>query len=125
MKSETKFYHEVKKNIRQISWIRIENLAVPGTPDLLGYNNSGHFFTVELKYTKTNIVSFSPHQIAVHVKHPDNTFILVYDASRKVPKLYEGKKIRELAACGLTPEPWGPAPCAVGYDACCLLLDAL
>tara|TARA_Y100000114_G_C11545660_1_gene224743 strand:- start:194 stop:373 length:180 start_codon:yes stop_codon:yes gene_type:complete len=59
------------------------------------------------------------------VKHPDNTFILVYDASRKVPKLYEGKKIRELAACGLTPEPWGPAPCAVGYDACCLLLDAL
>jgi hypothetical protein len=91
----------------------------------LGYNNSGHFFTVELKYTKTNIVSFSPHQIAFHVKHPDNTFILVYDASRKVPKLYEGKKIRELAACGLTPEPWGPAPCAVGYDACCLLLDAL
>ena len=125
VKSETKFYHEVKRKINKISWIRIENLSVPGTPDLLGYNNSGHFFTVELKYTKTNIVSFSPHQIAFHVKHPKNTFIMVYDASCKVPKLYEGKNIRELDACGLTPAPWGPATCAVGYDACCLLLEAL
>tara|TARA_R100000479_G_scaffold109706_1_gene55154 strand:- start:13 stop:165 length:153 start_codon:yes stop_codon:yes gene_type:complete len=50
---------------------------------------------------------------------------MVYDASLKVPKLYEGKNIRELDACGLTPAPWGPATCAVGYDACCLLLEAL
>ena len=70
MKPETKFYGQVKKNITEISWIRIENLAVPGTPDLLGYNNNGHFFTVELKYTKTNKITFSPHQIAFHVKHP-------------------------------------------------------
>ena len=77
MKSETKFYHEVKKNIRQISWIRIENISLPGTPDLLGYNNNGTFFTVELKVTKTNKVRLSPHQIAFHVKHPHNTFILV------------------------------------------------
>ena len=77
MKPETKFYAQVKRNITEISWIRIENLSVPGTPDLLGYNNSGHFFTVELKYTKTNKIRFSPHQIAFHVKHPRNTFILV------------------------------------------------
>jgi len=125
VKSETKFWHEVKRKINKISWIRIENLSVPGTPDLLGYNNSGHFFTVELKYTKSNKVHLSPHQIAFHVKHPKNTFILVYDASLKVPKLYEGKRVQELAACGLTPEPWGPATCAVGYEACCLLLEAL
>ena len=120
MKSETKFYHEVKKNIRQISWIRIENLAVPGTPDLLGYNNSGHFFTVELKYTKTNIVSFSPHQIAFHVKHPDNTFILVLDTRSKNEKLYEGKKIRELVACGLELDA-----CCLGLEACVTYLDQL
>ena len=50
MKPETKFYAQVKRNLTKISWIRIENLSVPGTPDLLGYNNNGVFFTVELKY---------------------------------------------------------------------------
>ena len=105
MKPETKFYANVKKNITQISWIRIENLSVPGTPDLLGYNNYGVFFTVELKYTKTNKITFSPHQIAFHIKHPTNTFILVLDASCKSPKLYEGSRIRDLAAGGLVHKP--------------------
>ena len=105
MKPETKFYGQVKKNITKISWIRIENLAVPGTPDLLGYNNNCHFFTVELKYTKTNKIKFSPHQIGFHVRHPLNTFILVLDASLNVPKLYEGKDIKDLVAGGLKLEP--------------------
>ncbi len=120
MKPETKFYANVKKNITEISWIRIENLSVPGTPDLLGYNNNGVFFTVELKYTKTNKVTFSPHQIAFHVKHPQNTFILVLDARSNVPKLYEGSRIRELAACGLKLDA-----CSLGLEACGLKLAAL
>ena len=120
MKPETKFYGQVKKNITEISWIRIENLSVPGTPDLLGYNNNGIFFTVELKYTKTNKVTFSPHQIAFHVKHPHNTFILVLDARSMMPKLYEGERIRELAACGLELEA-----CCLGLDACGLLFESL
>ena len=120
MKSETKFYGQVKKNITKISWIRIENLAVPGTPDLLGYNNNGVFFTVELKYTKTNKITFSPHQIAFHVKHPHNTFILVLDACSMLPKLYEGKDIRELAACGLTLDA-----CCSGYDSCSKVFESL
>ena len=120
MKPETKFYGQVKKNITKISWIRIENLAVPGTPDLLGYNSNGVFFTVELKYTKTNNITFSPHQIAFHVKHPHNTFILVLDACSMLPKLYEGKDIRKLDACGLTLDPL-----CVGLDACSLYLSKL
>jgi len=120
VKPETKFYANVKKNITQISWIRIENLSVPGTPDLLGYNNNGVFFTVELKYTKTNKVTFSPHQIAFHVKHPQNTFILVLDARSNVPKLYEGSCIRELVACGLKLDA-----CCSGLEACGLKLAAL
>ena len=120
MKPETKFYGQVKKNITEISWIRIENLSVPGTPDLLGYNNNGIFFTVELKYTKTNKVTFSPHQIAFHVKHPHNTFILVLDARSMMPKLYEGERIRKLAACGLELEA-----CRLGLDACGLLFESL
>ena len=105
MKPETKFYGQIKKYIKQIDWIRLENLSVPGTHDLLGYNNNRHFFTVELKYTKTNKVKFSPHQIAFHVKHPLNTFIIVLDASLNVPKLYEGSCIRELVSGGLKLEP--------------------
>ena len=120
MKPETKFYGQVKKNITKISWIRIENLAVPGTPDLLGYNSNGVFFTVELKYTKTNNITFSPHQIAFHVKHPHNTFILVLDACSMLPKLYEGKDIRKLAACGLTLEA-----CSVGYESCSEIFESL
>ena len=120
MKPETKFYAKVKNKIKNISWIRIENLSVPGTPDLLGYTTFGHFFTLELKYTKTNKVTFSPHQIAFHVKHPKNTFILVQDARSNVPKLYEGSCIRELVACGLKLNA-----CCLGLDACGLKLAAL
>ena len=105
MKPETKFYGQVKKNFKQFSLIRLENLSLPGTPDLLVYNNNGHFFTLELKVTKTNKIRFSPHQIGFHVRHPKNTFILVLDASLNVPKLYEGKDIRDLVAGGLKLEP--------------------
>ena len=112
MKSETKFYHEVKKSLSKISWIRIENLSLPGTPDLLGCSPRGTFFTVELKVTKTNKVRLSPHQIAFHIKHPNNTFILVKTQKPGSVKLYEGSRIKELVACGLK------------LDACCLTLDA-
>ena len=105
MKPETKFYAQVKKNFKKFSLIRLENLSLPGTPDLLVYNNNGHFFTLELKVTKTNKIKFSPHQIGFHVRHPKNTFILVLDASLKLPKLYEGSCIRNLVACGLKLEP--------------------
>jgi len=120
VKPETKFYAQVKKNFKNFSLIRLENLSLPGTPDLLVYNNNCHFFTVELKVTKTNKVTFSPHQITLHVKHPLNTFILVFDASLRLPKLYEGKDIRELDACGLKQEPR-----AQGWDACRLTLETL
>jgi len=100
--------HKLKNILRNFSLIRLENLSVPGTPDLLVYNNFRHFFTIELKVTKTNKITFSPHQIAFHVKHPVNTFILVIDARCRLPKLYEGSRIRELEACGL--EAWPPDP---------------
>jgi len=105
MKPETKFYAKVKENFKHFSLIRLENLSVPGTPDLLVYNNNGHFFTIELKVTKTNKIKFSPHQIGFHVRHPYNSFILVLDASLNVPKLYEGSCIRELVSGGLKLEP--------------------
>ena len=100
MKNESKFYHEIKKNINQISWVRIENNSLFGTPDLLGYNDNCTFFTVELKVARGNKITFSPHQIAFHYRHPKNTFICVKGQGSRSPKLFEGSKVRELSKVG-------------------------
>jgi len=120
LKPERKFYEKVKKSIQQISWIRLENNSLHGTPDLLGYNNSGVFFTVELKVCKGNKIRFSPHQISFHVKHPHNTFIMVEALGSGTVKLFRGQRILELDACGLELEA-----CCLGLEACGLLLEKL
>ena len=115
MGPEAKLYKKLRKTSKDISWIRIENISLLGTPDLLGYNNSGHFFTIELKVTKGKKLKFSPHQIAFHVKHPDNTFIIAQALGPRATnrfQMFRGSRIMELAACGLK------------LDACCLGLDA-
>ena len=94
---EAKLWSYVKKNFKNISWTRIENTTSFGTPDLLGYNKNNTFFTLELKVTTSDRVRFSPHQIAFHVKHPKNSFILVQGLAPRCLKLYEGSKIQELA----------------------------
>jgi len=120
MKLESKFYNELKRITPQIRWTRIENTSVSGTPDLLGYNSSGHYFTVELKVTRSNKVQLSPHQIAYHITHPKNSFILVKSLAASTVILYEGSSVRDLAAWGLELE----ALC-LGLDACGLYLSSL
>jgi hypothetical protein len=113
--AEQKLYRKLKKATPQIIWNRVENLSIPGMPDLLGYNTSGTFFTVELKVTKSRKIRFSPHQIAWHVTHPKNSFILVEALDpRSVNRfqMFRGSRIMELDACGLK------------LDACCLELEA-
>ena len=100
MNNESKFYHEIKKNINQISWVRIENSVILGVADLLGYNVNSTFFTLELKVARGNKISFSPHQIAFHIRHPKKTFICVKGQGSRSPKLFEGAKIRELSKEG-------------------------
>ena len=113
VKPETKFWHELKRNTPQITWTRIENTSLPGTPDLLGYNTNKHFFTVELKVIRGRKIRFSPHQIAFHKLHPKNSFILVKTRGPRSAKLYAGSAVRELDACGLELEPL-----CLGLDAC-------
>ena len=96
MKPESKFWQEVKKNISGISFTRLESWASAGVPDLLCYNKNGKFFTIELKVTKGNSIRFSPHQIAFHVRHPHNSFILKKALGPLSIKLYEGSKILDL-----------------------------
>jgi hypothetical protein len=123
MGPERKLYQKVKKSFDSFSLIRLENNSLLGTPDILACNNSGHFFTIELKVTSGNKIRFSPHQIAFHVKHPHNTFIIAETlgpSTKKLIYMYPGSRIMELDACGLTLEPL-----CLGLDACRLRLDAL
>ena len=120
MGPEAKLYKKLKRKLPEISWIRLENNSLLGTPDILACNTSGHFFTIELKVTKSNKVRFSPHQIAFHVKHPHNTFICIEHLGSGAVKLFRGSQILELEACGLELEA-----CCLGLDACGLLLESL
>ena len=120
MGPEAKLYKKLKTKTSRIIWNRIENLSILGMPDVLGYNTFGHFFTVELKVTSGNKIKFSPHQIAWHVAHPHNTFILAEALGPRLVKLFHGSRIRELAACGFKLEA-----CSLGLDACGLYLDEL
>jgi hypothetical protein len=120
---EVKLYKKLKTATPQIIWNRIENLSLPGMPDLLGYNTSGTFFTVELKVTKGRKLKFSPHQIAWHVQHPKNSFILAEARGPRTSnrfQMFRGSRIRELDACGLELEA-----CCLGLEACSLELNSL
>ena len=115
MGPESKLYKKLTKEWSNFSFTRLENLSLLGTPDLLVCNNNGHFFTVELKVTKGKKVLFSPHQLAFHIKHPKNTFIMIQALGPRVTnrfQLFRGSRILELEACGLK------------LDACCLGLAA-
>ena len=123
MGPEAKFYQNIKQNFKSFSLIRLENISLLGTPDLLVCNTSGHFCTVELKVTKGNKIRFSPHQIAFHIKHPHNTFIMVKALGPLPPKtspisMYHGSKIEELVTSGLKLEA-----CYSGWDACRLAIE--
>ena len=123
MGPERKLYQKIKKNFKDISLIRIENNSLLGTPDLLGYNASGHFFTLELKVTRSKKIKFSPHQIAFHVTHPKNSFILVETLgprSRNRFQMFRGACISELAGRGLELDA-----CCLGLEACRLELESL
>ena len=134
IKTERDLWKLLKKSSAGILFDRIENWAVPGVPDLLGYNQNKTFFTLELKLTKANKVRFSPHQVSWHLRHGPGAFILVarpVNRDKKAtvnivnmqqrPKwvnvgglraggpthffLYESRQIMDLVSRGLKTEP--------------------
>ena len=123
MGPEAKLYKKIKSSWTEFSFNRLENSSLLGTPDLLVSNNSGHFFTIELKVTKGKKLKFSSHQIAFHYKHPHNTFILAQALGPRALNtysMYKGSQIMELDACGLELEAW-----CLGLEACYLELAKL
>ena len=123
MGPEVKLYKKLKACTPQIIWNRIENLSIPGMPDLLGYNTSGTFFTVELKVTKSRKLRFGSHQIAWHVQHPNNSYILAEALGPRTAnrfQMFRGSCIMELSGRGLELEA-----CCLGLGACRLELESL
>ena len=121
--SERQLWRKLKNESKRITWTRLENWALFGTPDLLGYSSSGNFFTVELKVTtpkKPYFVRFSPHQISFHIKHKKNTYILVACALDQLVRLYPGSRSLELVDSGLKLEPL-----ACGLSSCVSVLESL
>ena len=122
--TERELWRKLKNESKRITWTRLENWALFGTPDLLGFAPSGNFFTVELKRTptlKSMIPRFSPHQISFHIKHKKNTFILVAcTLELGAFRLYPGSRILELVDSGLKLEPL-----ACGLASCVRLLEGL
>jgi hypothetical protein len=103
---ESNLYKNLKKKFKSISFIRIENYALLGTPDCLCQNKNGVFFTLELKVTKGYSVRLSPHQISFHMKHKACTFVLVACTPELGSyRLYSGSRILDLASSGLKLEP--------------------
>ena len=121
MRAETKLWHNLKKATPQIKWTRLESSASLGLPDLLGYNKNNIFFTIELKIIYANKIRFSPHQIAFHIRHPKNTFIVASAQAPSSVKLYPGAMILELRKELVG----GSHPLAVGLGACSLALGSL
>jgi len=97
---ENKLYKKLKSVSKDIIWTRLENLSLLGTPDLLGYNNHRHFFTVELKVASGNRARLSPHQVSFHVTHPKNSFVLVQWKDKHL--LFEGKQSLALVDSSLS-----------------------
>ena len=91
-KPESLFWQQVKKNLKAFSFIRLESWVNHGIPDVLGTTREGIYFTVELKVTKSNRVSFSPHQISYHEERKNSpAFIMVkrvLDSSPRNPQIY-------------------------------------
>ena len=108
MGPERKLYQDFKKKAPQLILNRIENLSLIGMPDVLGYNKNNHFFTIEFKVTKGKKIRFSPHQIAWHKTHPENTFHLTSDPRSEVRETFFGLLV-----------PWFK-----NHGACCLRLVA-
>ena len=101
-KPESRLWHQLRSNLPDVHWTRIESWASQGVPDCNGCYR-GKEFWVELKVSRSNRINLSPFQISWHLaRNRVNgvTFILISDPDRRLLELYEGSKVRELRDIG-------------------------
>ena len=110
-KKESLFWKKVRMNLKSFILVRIESWTNHGIPDVLGVSPGGVYFTVELKVTESNKVSFSPHQIAYHkLRENAPAFILVQGLLKKNPRkygiyLFSPSQVESLVVQGLKTKP--------------------
>ena len=101
VKPETKFGHEVRKNIKAF-WLPFTITATAGIPDLIGIKNRVAIF-LELKCIKQNSINITPTQISLNSNIFEvygKNYFLVKHIEQRIIKLYDGDKGRELKEQG-------------------------
>ena len=68
MKPESKFWKQVKENLSDIHWTRLENRIGQGIPDCYGIS-AGISVWVELKVIRSNKIVLSPFQKSWNFSH--------------------------------------------------------
>ena len=83
---------------------------MPGVPDVLILDHKSTFQLVELKYTRTNAVRVSPHQVSFLSSHAEGlVWLLVKRDPISAPAqyyLYRGDAVMDVAMEGLMVEPY-------------------
>jgi len=83
---------------------------LPGVPDVLILDQNSTLQLVELKYTRTNAVRLSPHQVSFLSSHADGlVWLLVKKDPISAPAeyfLYRGDAVVDVAMKGLTVTPY-------------------
>ena len=68
MKPESKFWKQVKENLSEIHWTRLENRIGQGIPDCYGIS-AGISVWLELKVIRSNKIVLSPFQKSWNYNH--------------------------------------------------------
>ena len=114
-KRESALWSEFRNQAKKLrpKWIltRIETRLTPGIPDVLLCDEQGTFHFIELKYTTSNVVALSPHQVSWLTKHShSHSWILVRRGDRRGKGdretfLYPASEAMDLRMEGLVRDP--------------------
>ena len=111
-KKESSFWKSFQSKAKALrpKWrlTRLESWASLGVPDVLGCDEQGRFFLIELKSVTGNAVRLSPHQISFLTTHQHApVYCLVHQTHRNGESLYlyPGAAAIDLAQDGLATEP--------------------
>ena len=112
--SESKVWTQFKTAAKRLqpSWklTRLETWSLPGVPDVLILDQNATLQLVELKYTRTNAVRLSPHQVSFLSSHADGlVWLLVKKDPISAPAqyfLYRGDAVVDVAMKGLKVTPY-------------------
>ena len=120
MKPESKFWKQVKENLTDIHWTRLENRIGQGIPDCYGIS-AGISVWVELKVIRSNKIVLSPFQKSWHFSHSlqgGRSFIMLQHLGERLAYIFPSSIAVSIAA--LSPHDavmsWDPAAGAASWN---------